>query len=276
MSLLIFSGGNRKQIKNVWKYWSVLRWKRLCKANKETYKENCLKVLLKRDGFHWNWDPVRFVRFQKTWKQHTEQPNCSRLWLKLLTSEACVQSLFRLLMFVKERKASPTCRFLSMHQLVSKSSSSSPKGLISCSATCNGEHRMSPPWCLWRLRAEFVEDSCFTLWFLLSPFTAGSLEQSGSGLVNTQVFISQQDWTLRPPIVHLGGSALQRLCLFSWWSCRSHPGEAMGCLGTKRLILGYKSASKYQRSSDNMLGTSRGAEPVLWKNLQKPRWWEKM
>lgn len=29
-----------------------------------------------------------------------------------------------------------TCRFLSMSQLVSKSSSSSPKGLISCSATC--------------------------------------------------------------------------------------------------------------------------------------------
>ena len=40
-------------------------------------------------------------------------------------------------------------------------------------------------------------------------------------------------------------------------------GEAMGCLGTKRLILKYKSASKYQRNSDNMLGTSRGAEPVL-------------
>lgn len=29
-----------------------------------------------------------------------------------------------------------TCRFLSMSQLVSKSSSSSPKGLMSCSATC--------------------------------------------------------------------------------------------------------------------------------------------
>ena len=178
-------------------------------------------------------------------------------------------------MFVKERKASLTCRFLSMHQLVSKSSSSSPKGLISCSATCNWEHRMSPPRCLWRLRVEVGEDSCFTL-LILSSFTVGSLEWSGSGLINTQVFISQQDWTLRPSLVHLHGSALQRLCLFSWWQCRSHPGEAMGCLGTKRLILKYKSASKYQRNSDNMLGSSRGAEPVLWKNLQKPRWWEKM
>lgn len=116
-------------------------------------------------------------------------------------------------MFVKDRTASLTCRFLSMHQLVSKSSSSSPKGLISCSATCNWEHRMSQPWCLWRLRVEAGEDSCFTLWFLLSPFTVGSLEQSGSGLINTQVFISQQDGTLRPSIVHLHGTALQSLSI---------------------------------------------------------------
>ena len=56
-----------------------------------------------------------------------------------------------LFMFVKEGKAPLTCRFLSMHQLVSKSSSSSPKGLISCSATCGGEHRIGPSWCLWKL-----------------------------------------------------------------------------------------------------------------------------
>lgn len=33
-----------------------------------------------------------------------------------------------------------TCRFLSISQLVSKSSSSSPKGLMSCSATCTGRN----------------------------------------------------------------------------------------------------------------------------------------
>lgn len=161
-----------------------------------------MKFYWKRMEFHWNWDPVRFVRFQKNLQATYWTAKTSSFVAKALNFRGLHQNLFRWLIFVKDRKASLTCRFLSMHQLVSKSSSSSPKGLISCSATCNWEHRMSLPWCLWRLRVEAGEDSCFTLWFLLSPFTVGSLEQSGSGLINTQVCISQQDWTLRPSIVH--------------------------------------------------------------------------
>ena len=140
MSLLIFLGGNWKQIKNVLKYWSVLRWKSesevaqscltlcdpvdcnlpgfsvhgifqarvlewvaisvskgsswlrdwtwvscitgrrftLCatreahwdgrgyvKLIKKPTKKTGLKFYWKRMEFHWNWDPVRFVRFQK-------------------------------------------------------------------------------------------------------------------------------------------------------------------------------------------------------------------
>ena len=66
MSLLIFLGGNWKQIKNVLKYWSVLRWKRLCKeANKETYKENWIEVLLKTDGISLELRPSEVCKIPK-------------------------------------------------------------------------------------------------------------------------------------------------------------------------------------------------------------------
>lgn len=66
MSLLIFLGGNWKQIKNVLKYWSVLRWKRLCKeANKETNKENWIEVLLKTDGISLELRPSEVCKVPK-------------------------------------------------------------------------------------------------------------------------------------------------------------------------------------------------------------------
>lgn len=124
---------------------------------------------------------------KKTSRQHTEEPSLFRLWPKLSSSGAGLQRLFRLLMFINETKALLTCRFLSMHQLVSKSSSSSPKGLISCSATC----RISPSWYLWKLRMEVEEDSYFILCFLWSSFIIGSLEGGGLSCRHTDLSASE-------------------------------------------------------------------------------------
>jgi hypothetical protein len=86
---------------------------------------------------HWNGDPghVRFQWLVKPLSFVVKALESRDLHLESVSIRSITSDL--LLLFTKERKVPLTCRFLSMHQLVSKSSSSSPKGLISCSATCS-------------------------------------------------------------------------------------------------------------------------------------------
>lgn len=73
-----------------------------------------------------------------------------------------------------------TCKFRSMHQLVSKSSSSSPNGLISCSATWKGKEAV------WIEVGRQCQDCCFRenlIWFFSPSLPVTCNHNTGSSVM---------------------------------------------------------------------------------------------